>query len=303
MRVPAMAMSNKPSKPEFHTPEELLYGAHSLCDAGGPIMQRAAVLEAFGALDAFVRSLVDAALDRRLDQSLAVWLKKRHFNIDELISVLAPYATGLPPMTESPRYEPVWREFKRNTVPLRNRVAHRGARVDSSRADAAIENIQKVIEYFSITAQVLHALINFREYFTSGGAFANDEVSAARALKEYFAGLPAVEAVSSDIRIDDRRADIVLRVQGKRVLLEAKFARIYGEGVNKAISLARDHGRRLLRLPDVAGVGMVLFVRGDIPEGIVTEITEPVRQERGPEQFLYITLVDANDFPRSRDRV
>jgi hypothetical protein len=64
-------------KEQLHTPQELLQGAEFLADSDNSTMWRAAVLEAFSALETYVETATLATLDRYAYSSLRDWLKER----------------------------------------------------------------------------------------------------------------------------------------------------------------------------------------------------------------------------------
>ena len=64
-------------KPQIHAPSELLAGAESFLEKDVPHFNRAAVLEAISALEAYVGTVIVEALKQQYDEPLVELLKEK----------------------------------------------------------------------------------------------------------------------------------------------------------------------------------------------------------------------------------
>lgn len=109
----------------FHSPSDLLSGAESLLATNDPHFNRAAVLEAVSALEAYVGTVIFDALENNFDASLVNLLKaKTKMDFDSRMSILVPLATG----QTVDKSGQLWQDYK-ECKKIRNNVTHLGSHV------------------------------------------------------------------------------------------------------------------------------------------------------------------------------
>lgn len=232
-----MSNSTKPPIASFHTPAALLSIARELVATGNPKYYRGAILEANAALESVVSETVFSAIQRKHTKEFSDWCKKvTKWSLDDKLSTLVPFATGLTIDTKSP----MWNDYKEARA-LRNSVAHGGRPISLDDANRIIANIAEWLSYLGSTLEVETALIQLKNWIESQPATViNSGIVAEEIVKQFFIQSSAASVSSQPVFSAEGkcyRPDIILDFGTRKVLVEVKFSPQQSQ-----VSILRDKG-------------------------------------------------------------
>jgi len=250
-------------KPEFHSPEELLAGAESLLLSSDPQVMRAVVLESITALEAFVEKTIFKLLEKNIEPKLVALLKKKtKMDFDSRLGILAPIALDM----AVDKNTELWKKYK-DSKEIRNRVTHRGTRVNKKQAEFVLNTVKKWLSHLGMTAEVDLALIKLKKYIESKNTVILDQGEAENIISSYFSKQKI--HTESQLRYDsDFKADIELSFDNYRVAIEVKLLR---EGYNSNVKIIADEikkGHSIIEYSGFDRYAIVIFGRTNIPESL-----------------------------------
>lgn len=216
-------------KAEFHSYDELLETARRLLATGEASLYRAVVLEAITALETLIQSHVFELLPRRLPIELAKWLEeKTRMDFDSRLKVLAPVVTGQPvdPTSE------LWRRYK-TAKEIRNKVTHRGRRVQRSEAEAVLSTVEQWIVFLGQTAGVELSLEQLRVRLERHRESIRTQRDVMRHISDFYRD--EVSSVSHEhaLRKGGFRPDLLLTVGDDQVAIEVVVVQTARSWVNR----------------------------------------------------------------------
>lgn len=253
-------MAKKEIVAQLHTPEELLAGAESLLAKDDSHFNRAAVLEAITALEAYVESMVFQLLESSIDPLLVRWLKeKTRMDFDTRLGVLTPVATARPVTKDSE----LWQRYKR-AKEIRNKVTHSGRRVSWDEAKEVVQTVYDWMAHLGSTAELDLALLGLKKYIERGALGTNirspqeyEEIVA-----KYFIATKAAEARLNAPLGDGRgaisEADLILSFGKHRVVVEVRFLR-KANIMRTQIDRAFEFVKKALVMHGFSGAAIVFF--------------------------------------------
>lgn len=207
----------------LHTPEEMLQGAEFLLNSENPTMLRAAVLEAFSALETYAGSTALSTLERRVyPPALAETLKRQlDDRLDSRLELLASAVVG---HQMDPQLKKDFNEAKQ----IRNRVTHAGIKVSAPEARFVLKTVYKMLAYLGSNLELDLALAGFKRHIEDNKVPIETEEDAICVVRNYFGANKGAYAYTEMPKITSKRGhpqlrcDLILEFGPYRALVEVR---------------------------------------------------------------------------------
>lgn len=246
---------------DLHTPEELLYSAQALLDAGNNQLMRAVVLEANAALETFVKRTVFGALRGKMDERLVKLLEeKTKMDLDNRLNPLASIATG----QNVTSGDALWDKYKKARS-IRNEVVHNGRKVSKNDAQFVLSTVYEWLAFLGSTAEVEVALLGLKARLEESPVIIESEMDATQIILDYFQSTKAATGNLEVALLGRHRADLILQFGRYKVLIETKFIRD-STSLDSILENAVRQVSQMLNQSAISRGVIVLFHRGPIPD-------------------------------------
>ena len=246
------------------TPDELLVGANSLLLYDEPLFMRAVVLEAYAALETYVKLTIDEILNNNPHAEYVNLIEEvRKDRIDERIGILTDVGIGQP----LSRQGNLWNNFKR-VQEIRNQTTHLGYKVNHQLAQFVVTVIHDLLAFLGSTAEVDLSLLGLKKFIEREKISIANEQECVSIVKEYYMQTKsAVIKTEKSLVFHDSRmiVDILLKFGEYTIQVETKFSSfmenfdtIYDSVVEKALSN--------LNLTQISRAAIIIFTKGQLSE-------------------------------------
>lgn len=207
---------------KVHNPSELLAGAHSLLERDDPHFNRAAVLEAISALEAYVASVIMNALEQEYPASLVELLKqKTKMDFDSRLSVLVPLATG----QDLDKGGQLWQKYKK-CKGIRNKVTHIGSVVDYEEAKLTVNTVFEWLSFMGSTAEIDISMLSLKKTIERNPQKYSNYQSLENELSKFFDITNSYKASFGNLHeTPDGKlieSDIEVEIGSKKVVIEVR---------------------------------------------------------------------------------
>lgn len=262
--------------PQIHAPSDLLAGAESFLEKDDPHFNRAAVLEAISALEAYVGTVIIEALKQQYEDPLIELLKeKTKMDFDSRLGILVPLATG----QAVDRNGELWQNYKRCKT-IRNKVTHIGSIVSQEEAKLTVKTVYDWLSFMGSTAEIdisMHSLKKAierePEKYSSYGSIEFEicrffgVTKGGNTVVGNYHKMPDGRAIESDIEVEIGNKKVVIEIRN----FHDRFS------IDLQLDRATSHIRNLLYTGGFDKGVVLLLCRSEIPQ----KYEELIRQDKG----------------------
>jgi hypothetical protein len=263
------------SQPQFHSPIDLLAGAEALLEKDDPHFNRAVVLEAISALEAYVGAIVFDSLEGTLNTALIDLLKqKTKMDFDSRLSVLVPVATG----NIVEKNNTLWQDYKKARQ-IRNKVTHMGSVVTHEEAKFTVKTVYDWFSFLGSTAEIDNSFMGLKKTMENNPARFSSYETIEKEICKYFRITKGTDAKIGETITHTARgesgqgslvkmeADIVVEIGNKKVVIEIKtHVAHHPESIDALLKRATQQVKNLLYAGRFDKAVVLFICRSAIPD-------------------------------------